>query len=197
MRSCLYTVSFPNIHYRGEAGAYPSCHWERGRVQPGQVTRLSQETDRDKQPFTLLRSPINRTCMSLEAGAPGENHTERPVPAGNRPQTFLLWGDNANHPHRLNSNPVFETICVSNFSNTVYSQHVNIIVVFYLSYYVVFKLPWYAQGIPIMHASVTVLLSFYLLLHIKNIQLATFGVAFIVKYSQKVWCVYHGSSKIL
>ena len=30
------------IKGRGEAGAYPSCHWVRGRVHPGQVASPSQ-----------------------------------------------------------------------------------------------------------------------------------------------------------
>jgi len=82
----------PSIFYtnptqgRGGAGAYPSCHWTRGVVHPGQVTSPSQghRDQQDKQPSTLtftptvsLESSTNLTCMSFgrgeEAGVAGEN----------------------------------------------------------------------------------------------------------------------------
>ena len=82
----------PYIHFlcphnllpgHGAAGAYPSCHWVRGRVHPGQVTSPSQGR-RDKQPCTLtltprvnLESPINLTCMFFKEGGRKLQYLER------------------------------------------------------------------------------------------------------------------------
>ena len=60
----------------GGAGAYPSCHWARGRVHPGQVAGPHRDK-RDKQPSTLtftvtlrvnIESSTNLTCMFLGDG---------------------------------------------------------------------------------------------------------------------------------
>jgi len=79
---------------------YPSWHWARGRVDLGQVTRLSL-THRDRQPFTLtfmptdnLESPINLHVSGLwDTGRTCRLHTEGSWPASDfRPRTLLLWG---------------------------------------------------------------------------------------------------------
>jgi len=96
----------------GGAGAYPSCHWARGGVHPGQLASPSQghiETN-ETQPCTLtltpkdnLESPINLTCMFLDGGRKLEYperthaytgrtcklHTERPQ-VGVKPGTLSL-----------------------------------------------------------------------------------------------------------
>jgi len=66
-----YASQDPSIHFlnplnpiqgRGGAGAYPSCHWARGGVHPGQVTSPSQghtesiETHNHARLHRLLRS---------------------------------------------------------------------------------------------------------------------------------------------
>ena len=70
--SIFYT---PLIH---RAGAYPSGHWARGGVHPGQVASPSQghtetnETNNHTRSHSLLRtfleSQINLTCMFLNGG---------------------------------------------------------------------------------------------------------------------------------
>jgi len=100
---------------RGGAGAYPSGHWARGGVHPGQVASPSQghtetnETNNHTHAHSLLRtileSPINLTCMFLDGGRKPEYperthgytgrtcklHTERPQ-LGVEPGTLSLWG---------------------------------------------------------------------------------------------------------
>lgn len=60
-------AAFPDRGHRS-AAANASCHWERGRVRPGQVTRghqlITGLTYRDKQILTHnLESPINLTVL--------------------------------------------------------------------------------------------------------------------------------------
>ena len=56
----------------GGAGAYPSGHRARGRVQPGQVASPSQghtiTHTLTLTPKDNLESPINLTCMFLDGG---------------------------------------------------------------------------------------------------------------------------------
>ena len=89
----------------GGAGAYPSCHWARRRVHPGQVVSPSQghteKNETNNHPCShsllgsILESVINLTCMFFgrweEARVPGQNphiHREnmqtphRKAPAG-------------------------------------------------------------------------------------------------------------------
>ena len=78
-----YMIRAPSIFYTrlirrsggGGAGAYPSGHWARGGVHPGQVASPSQshtETNNHARSHSLLRtileSPINLTCMFLDGG---------------------------------------------------------------------------------------------------------------------------------
>ena len=61
----------------GGAGVYPSCHWPRDIIHPGQVASPYQgyRDKPDKQPSTLtltprdnLESPVDLTCMFLGGG---------------------------------------------------------------------------------------------------------------------------------
>ena len=62
MTYCIHpTILYPLNPTRGlrEAGAYPSCHWMKGRVHPGQVASPSPghtETNNHPRSHSLLRS---------------------------------------------------------------------------------------------------------------------------------------------
>jgi len=68
--------SIPFLYLLNPAGAYPSCHWARGKW----AGRQSIRDKCDKQPPTLTRedleSPINLTCMVLAVGRKLENSWE-------------------------------------------------------------------------------------------------------------------------
>ena len=80
-----HITAIPSIHFLhplnliqdwGEAGAYLSCHWARGRVHPGRFASPSQglrqtrhaTTHAHSTPGANLETPINLTCISLDCG---------------------------------------------------------------------------------------------------------------------------------
>jgi len=64
-KATFYTTKWPFLYPLnptqgcGGAGAYPSCHWERGRVHPGQVASL----------VYFIYSKITKCFINVQAAA--------------------------------------------------------------------------------------------------------------------------------
>ena len=101
---------FSIFYLNPSAGAYPSSHWARGGVHPGQAASQSQDhtetnekNNHARSLRTILETPTNLTCMFLDGGRKPEYperthaytgktcklHTERPQ-VGIKPGTLSL-----------------------------------------------------------------------------------------------------------
>lgn len=82
-RCTFATPTTPSIilTLTGGAGAYPSCHWERGEVHPGQVYHI--ESYRDRQ-LTLTLNLTPTTCLWKWGGS-------RSKPALTQKDTWLTY----------------------------------------------------------------------------------------------------------